>query len=92
MNIHEYQAKSLLEKFDIKIPRGVCVENEESSTVDAALKFFENDKAIVVKAQIHAGGRGKGTFLENGQHGVQVVRLSDAKDAIKSMFHNTLVT
>lgn len=92
MNIHEYQAKRLLEKFDVNIPRGVCVDDAEDTTIASALKFFENDKSIVVKAQIHAGGRGKGTFLENGQHGVQVVNLCDAKDAIKSMFYNTLVT
>lgn len=92
MNIHEYQAKRLLEKFEVKIPRGICVEDSEDASIATALKFFEKDKSVVVKAQIHAGGRGKGTFLENGEHGVQVVSLDDAKDTIKSMFYNTLVT
>ena len=92
MNIHEYQAKGLLERCGIKIPRGVCIKDDSETSVASALKLFENDEKIVVKAQIHAGGRGKGTFIENGQHGVQVVNFSEAKDAIASMFNNTLVT
>ncbi len=92
MNIHEYQAKSLLENYGIKMPRGICIEDNCRSSIDNAIRTFKDNEKIVVKAQIHAGGRGKGTFLENGQHGVQVVNFSKAKEAIASMFNNTLVT
>ena len=92
MNIHEYQAKSLLERCGVKIPCGICIEDNSTAAIDSALKVFENNEKVVVKAQIHAGGRGKGTFRENEQHGVQVVSLDRASDAINAMFYNTLVT
>jgi len=59
MNIHEYQAKELLQKFDVATTRG-----RVASTLDQAEQIARElgDVEIVVKAQIHAGGRGKGTF------------------------------
>ncbi len=61
MKIHEYQAKELLEKFDIPIQRGYALEKKEdiSLTIKKVQKEFQTE-AVVVKAQIHAGGRGKG--------------------------------
>ena len=65
MNIHEYQAKELLKKFDVATTRG-----RVASTLDEAEQIARElgDIDIVVKAQIHAGGRGKGTFT-NGFKG-----------------------
>ena len=83
MNIHEYQAKQILKRFGISVPEGVIVHslNEVS---DALSKI--NSKIIVVKAQIHAGGRGKAG-------GVIVSRtLDETKTAISNMLNSTLVT
>ena len=65
MNIHEYQAKELLQKFDVATTRGTV-----ASTLDEAEQIARElgDIDIVVKAQIHAGGRGKGAFT-NGFKG-----------------------
>ena len=60
MNIHEYQAKSLLQEYGVPVPRGYAAKT--SLEVDTALSHLSDDEMIVVKAQIHAGGRGKGTF------------------------------
>ena len=61
MKIHEYQAKEILEKFDIPIQRGYALENKEDINliIKKVQKEFQTE-AVVVKAQIHAGGRGKG--------------------------------
>ena len=92
MNLHEYQAKQLLANFGLDMPLGVCLEDNAPDSITTALESFKTQEKVVVKAQIHAGGRGKGTFLENGQHGVQVVPFDQTKRAIASMFGNTLVT
>lgn len=95
MNLHEYQAKELLKKYNVPVQEGVAVE-----TADAAVKAYEQmatangTKFAVIKAQIHAGGRGKGTMKEAaGQHGVQVVKSADqAKEVAQNILGNTLVT
>ena len=74
MKIHEYQAKEILEKFDIPIQRGYTLENKEDINliIKKVQEEFETE-AVIVKAQIHAGGRGKGggvkycTSLEDAQ-------------------------
>ena len=74
MKIHEYQAKEILEKFDIPIQRGYTLENKEDINliIKKVQEEFETE-AVIVKAQIHAGGRGKGggvkycTSLEEAQ-------------------------
>ena len=58
MNIHEYQAKDLFEKFSVPSPKGSMAESPEEAKKIAD----EIDGQIVIKAQVHAGGRGKGTF------------------------------
>ncbi len=83
MNIHEYQAKSVLREFGIPVPKGIAV-----FSVDEAVKAAEElgGPVWVVKAQIHAGGRGKGG-------GVKVVRsLDEVQEAAKKMIGMTLVT
>ena len=91
MKIHEYQGKQLFHQFGVKV-----LENRVSRTPEeAAAAFTELGGAIaVVKSQIHAGGRGKGTFIENSeQHGVQLVKSADeAREAAAAMLGNRLVT
>ncbi len=90
MNIHEYQAKQLFERFNVATSRGsVASTTEEVRQVASSLTSPE----LVVKAQIHAGGRGKGTFTNGLRGGVQVVKNVDqAVELAGKMLQNTLVT
>jgi succinyl-CoA synthetase beta subunit len=91
MNIHEYQAKRLLQEYGIPVPRGYAAQT--SHEVDTAISHLSDDDMIVVKAQIHAGGRGKGTFTDGYKGGVKVVKgRAAALDAANHMLDNTLVT
>ena len=65
MNIHEHQAKEIFRKFNIKVPNGIVIYSEEE--IDRKFKILKTNK-IVLKAQIHAGGRGKagGIKIVNG--------------------------
>ena len=93
MNIHEYQAKELLAKFGVAIPAGY-----PALTVDEAVAAAGKlpGPLYVVKAQIHAGGRGKGKFKELGADAKGGVRLSKTLDEVRAnaadMLGNTLVT
>jgi succinyl-CoA synthetase beta subunit len=90
MNIHEYQAKRLLQEYGVPVPRGYAATN--SREVETAISHLGDDM-IVVKAQIHAGGRGKGTFIDGYKGGVKVVKgRAAAQDAANHMLDNTLVT
>ena len=93
MNIHEYQAKQLLKDFGVPVSDGRVVLNADEAEARAA----EMDGPIwVVKAQIHAGGRGKGTFKEPAAGEKGGVRLTksaaEAAAEAKKMLGNTLVT
>lgn len=93
MNIHEYQAKELLEKYGVAVPFGI-----PAMSVDEAVKAAESMKdtdLYVVKAQIHAGGRGAGHFTNDpdGKGGVRLCKtIDDVKTAAEAMMGNTLVT
>ena len=79
MNLHEYQGKSILAKHGVAIQRGVVVD--DASQIQAKAKELQDltgTEGIVIKAQIHAGGRGKGTVTETGSHGVVFCPLSEA--------------
>ncbi len=95
MNLHEYQAKELLKKYNVPVQNGmVCFSTEEAVAAYNEISARTQCKFVVVKAQIHAGGRGKGTFIENPeQHGVQVVKSAEmAQTVANNMLGNTLVT
>jgi succinyl-CoA synthetase beta subunit len=90
MNIHEYQAKELLQKFGVATMRG-----KAASTPDEAEQIARElgDANLVVKAQIHAGGRGKGVFTNGFKGGVRVVKSAkDAREVTSKMIGRTLVT
>ncbi|MFA6287222.1 MAG: ADP-forming succinate--CoA ligase subunit beta [Opitutaceae bacterium] len=90
MNIHEYQAKALFEKFGVPAPKGAAAKSAEE--FEAALGGLA-DAAIVVKSQIHAGGRGKGSFTDGFKGGVKFCKTkNDAKIVAGKMLGNTLVT
>jgi succinyl-CoA synthetase beta subunit len=93
MNIHEYQAKELLAKFGVPVPTGYAAMSVDEA-VAAAGKL--PGPLYVVKAQIHAGGRGKGKFKELGpdaKGGVRLAKtLDDVRAAATDMLGNTLVT
>jgi succinyl-CoA synthetase beta subunit len=90
MNIHEYQAKELLQKFDVATTRGrVAASLEDAGQI--AREFGDVD--IVVKAQIHAGGRGKGTFTNGFKGGVHVCKTpAEVRDVAAKMLGQILVT
>ena len=91
MNIHEYQAKELLKDYNVPVPRGFSAQDEEG--IDSAIESLDGSDLIVVKAQIHAGGRGKGTFTDGFQGGVQLCDSKDkAKETAFKMLGNHLVT
>ncbi|MGF1531157.1 MAG: ADP-forming succinate--CoA ligase subunit beta [Puniceicoccaceae bacterium] len=91
MNIHEYQAKRLFSDYSIPVPKGYAAQNLREC--DAAVSHLPKDKKIVVKAQIHAGGRGKGTFVDGFQGGVKIAsNPEEAKEFAAKMLGNTLVT
>jgi succinyl-CoA synthetase beta subunit len=95
MNLHEYQAKELLKRYGVPTQEGIAAE-----TVEDAIKAYEEvatkkgAKFAVVKAQIHAGGRGKGTMKEvPTQNGVKVIKSADdVREVAKNILGNTLVT
>ncbi len=93
MNIHEYQAKELLAKFGVAVPKGIAALSVEEAV--AAAKQLPGP-LYVVKSQIHAGGRGKGKFKELGPDAKGGVRLAFNLDEVeahaKDMLGNTLVT
>ena len=90
MNIHEYQAKALLEKYGVPVPRGAAATTPEDF-ITALTRL--PDGPTMVKSQIHAGGRGKGTFTDGFKGGVKFCKTkADAKEIAGKMLGNTLVT
>lgn len=95
MNLHEYQAKELLKQYNVPTQEGIAVHNvDEAVNAYKQIAVDTGSKFAVVKAQIHAGGRGKGTMIEvPTQHGVQVVKSAeDVETVAKNILGNTLVT
>ena len=91
MKIHEFQAKQILRQAGVAVLRGKVAGSAE----EAAQAFQELGSTVAaVKAQIHAGGRGKGTVLDDPQqHGVQLVRsAAEAQDVAARLLGKKLVT
>ena len=91
MKIHEYQAKQLLRDAGVAVPEGIMA----TTAAEAAAAFKKlGGPLAVVKAQIHAGGRGKGTIKDNSkQHGVQLVRSdAEATSVAGALLDHKLVT
>ena len=94
MNIHEYQAKEILKSFNVKIQNGYVVSSP-SEAFKSAKKMQKNlkSKIFVLKAQIHAGGRGKGIIKETGSKGVVLVKhIDQVSEKAKNILGGTLVT
>ena len=93
MKIHEYQAKELLEDYNVAVPAGVATTSVDEA-VKAAKEMKENGSSLfVVKAQIHAGGRGKGKTKNSGASGVILCKtIDEVRDAAESLLGDVLVT
>jgi succinyl-CoA synthetase beta subunit len=94
MNIHEYQGKSILAKYGVAVQRGYVAETPEEAK-DAAVRLKEETGTgwFVVKAQIHAGGRGKGTVTETGSRGVVLAKsVEEVPEKAKAILGGHLVT
>jgi succinyl-CoA synthetase beta subunit len=94
MNLHEYQGKSILKSYGCAIQEGVVVDRVEDA-VEAAKKLTEQTGTswYVVKAQIHAGGRGKGQVEETGSNGVVIAKgIDQVEEKVKGILGGHLVT
>jgi succinyl-CoA synthetase beta subunit len=94
MNIHEYQGKSILKKYGVRIQEGIVADTPEKA-VEAAeeLNRTTGTSWWVVKAQIHAGGRGKGKIAGTEQRGVAIAKsLDDVKRIAGNILGNNLIT
>jgi succinyl-CoA synthetase beta subunit len=86
MKIHEYQAKVILKKYGVAVPRGEMTQSRDEAEAAAKKLFDAGATGVVVKAQIHAGGRGKGG-------GVKIAKsVEEAADLASKMLGMTLVT
>jgi len=93
MNIHEYQAKQLLQQYGVAVPSGEPCRTVAEVTAVAEKLFAAGQKLLVIKSQIHAGGRGKGTFTHGFQGGVKLVKsAAEATEVAGNMLGKTLVT
>ncbi|NQZ78101.1 MAG: succinate--CoA ligase subunit beta, partial [Ekhidna sp.] len=94
MNIHEYQAKEILKSYGVTIQEGVVADTPEKA-VEAAKELNQatGTEWYVIKAQIHAGGRGKGKVNETGSNGVVLAKnLDEVAPKSKDILGGTLVT
>ncbi|MDG1842487.1 MAG: ADP-forming succinate--CoA ligase subunit beta [Crocinitomicaceae bacterium] len=94
MNLHEFQGKEILKSFGVAIQEGIVVDQVENA-VESAKKLTEltGTSWYVVKAQIHAGGRGKGIVEETGSHGVVLAKgIDKVEETVKGILGGGLVT
>jgi succinyl-CoA synthetase beta subunit len=93
MNVHEYQAKQLLAQFGVAVPTGEPCTTPEQAQAAAEKIFSAGNPMAVVKSQIHAGGRGKGTFKDGFKGGVKLAKsAAEAAQFAEAMLGNVLVT
>jgi succinyl-CoA synthetase beta subunit len=93
MNIHEYQAKQLLAQYGVPVPLGEVADSPEAAKKIAEKIFGAGEKLAVIKSQIHAGGRGKGTFKNGFKGGVKLGKsVDEIYEYAKNMLGQVLVT
>src|SRR5271166_5972130 len=93
MNLHEFQAKQLLAQYGVAVPAGEVCETAQAARKIAEQLFAKGETVVVIKAQIHAGGRGKGTFKSGFQGGVKLCRSAgEVSEKASAMLGNVLVT
>ena len=94
MNLHEYQAKELLKKYKVPVQEGIAVESVMAAEeAYRQIKTQTGNSFAVIKAQIHAGGRGKGKIVGTEQRGVAVAKgIEDVTTIAKNILGHTLVT
>jgi len=94
MNLHEYQAKELLKKYNVPVQEGIaCSTIAEAEEAYRYINSQYGSRFAVIKAQIHAGGRGKGTIVGTDQRGVAVAKnVEDVKKIAGNILGGTLVT
>jgi succinyl-CoA synthetase beta subunit len=94
MNLHEYQAKELLKKYNVPVQEGIaCSTIAEAEEAYRYINSEYGSRFAVIKAQIHAGGRGKGTIKGTDQRGVAVAKnVDDVKKIARNILGGTLVT
>jgi succinyl-CoA synthetase beta subunit len=93
MNLHEFQAKQLLAQYGVAVPTGEVCESAQAAKSMAESLFAKGETVVVIKAQIHAGGRGKGTFKSGFQGGVKLCRSAEEVfEKAQAMLGNVLVT
>jgi succinyl-CoA synthetase beta subunit len=94
MNIHEYQAKEILKKYGVAVQEGhVALNPEEAVKAAKQMKQLYNSDWVVIKSQIHAGGRGKGKIVGTEQRGVALAKNHDqVREIAHNLLGNVLVT
>jgi succinyl-CoA synthetase beta subunit len=94
MNLHEYQAKELLKKYGVMVQEGIAASTpHEAEEAYRQIKTQYGSSFAVIKAQIHAGGRGKGKVKETGVNGVKVIKsLDEVTEFSSKILNGTLVT
>jgi succinyl-CoA synthetase beta subunit len=93
MNIHEYQAKEILAQYGVAVPAGIAAFTVDEAVAAAKELQGKGATLFVVKAQIHAGGRGKGRTVKNNAKGVILARsIDEVRAAAESLLGDVLVT
>jgi succinyl-CoA synthetase beta subunit len=94
LNLHEYQSKSVMDKYKVTTQRGEAAKSAaEARKAAEAIKKKNPNAELILKAQIHAGGRGKGTFVDGFKGGVKICKTpEEVENFAKKMLGNTLVT
>src|SRR5215471_17953727 len=89
MKIHEYQGKAILSKYGVAVPRGQMVETREQALDAARALMSDGASGIVVKAQIHAGGRGKGGGVKIAKSAEEAGELATKMLGMNLVTHQT---
>jgi succinyl-CoA synthetase beta subunit len=96
LDLHEYQSKGLMSQYGVRVQKGEMAETAQATSAIAQRMVSEGVEDLVVKAQVHAGGRGKGVFDTGFKGGVHVLtgpsRAEDLADRAGKMFGNYLIT